>query len=538
MSKRLRVNKGRSIAGVILSLVLSFMLLGACTSTSTNPNVLLVGTFNGIAGQYKTIDAALAAAKPGDWILIAPGDYHENYDLTHGVTQMQANLGDTAGVLVTVSNLHIRGMNRNTVIVDGTKKGAPACSSEASDQEFGPNLQGKPSGRNGIVVYKANDVWIENLTVCNFLAYQGQGNEIWWDGGAGTAKIGLKGYWGSYLTATSTYYGSVNENATYGIFANNAAGPASWDETYASNFNDSGMYVGACQQVCDITINHAWMEYNVLGYSGTNSGGQIIIENSKFDNNQDGFDTNTQIAGDPPPPQNGDCPNNGISPITHTHSCWVFMHNLVIDNNNPNAPEAPGYASAGPVGTGMTISGGRNDTVMDNTFENNGAWGILFVPFPDRDKPYKGVTCANSGGAEVPDFGCVYDPESDALINNKFIHNGYFGNPTNGDYGELIISSNRPSSCFSGNVAPDGSTPSNLQQTQTTCGVNLNSNVLDATLLSQILCDTKIASCPAGANYPQASKVTMKPLPGNLATMPNPCKGVPSNPWCKDGKPV
>jgi hypothetical protein len=538
MSKRLRVNKGRSIAGVILSLVLSFMLLGACTSTSTNPHVLLVGTFNGIAGQYKTIDAALAAAKPGDWILIAPGDYHENYDLTHGVTQMQANLGDTAGVLVTVSNLHIRGMNRNTVIVDGTKKGAPACSSEASDQEFGPNLQGKPSGRNGIVVYKANDVWIENLTVCNFLAYQGQGNEIWWDGGAGTAKIGLKGYWGSYLTATSTYYGSVNENATYGIFANNAAGPASWDETYASNFNDSGMYVGACQQVCDITINHAWMEYNVLGYSGTNSGGQIIIENSKFDNNQDGFDTNTQIAGDPPPPQNGDCPNNGISPITHTHSCWVFMHNLVIDNNNPNAPEAPGYASAGPVGTGMTISGGRNDTVMDNTFENNGAWGILFVPFPDSDKPYKGVTCANSGGAEVPGFGCVYDPESDALINNKFIHNGYFGNPTNGDYGELIISSNRPSSCFSGNVAPDGSTPSNLQQTQTTCGVNLNSNVLDATLLSQILCDTKIASCPAGANYPQASKVTMKPLPGNLATMPNPCKGVPSNPWCKDGKPV
>jgi hypothetical protein len=538
MSKRLRVNKGRSIAGVILSLVLSFMLLGACTSTSTNPHVLLVGTFNGIAGQYKTIDAALAAAKPGDWILIAPGDYHENYDLTHGVTQMQANLGDTAGVLVTVSNLHIRGMNRNTVIVDGTKKGAPACSSEASDQEFGPNLQGKPSGRNGIVVYKANDVWIENLTVCNFLAYQGQGNEIWWDGGAGTAKIGLKGYWGSYLTATSTYYGSVNENATYGIFANNAAGPAFWDETYASNFNDSGMYVGACQQVCDITINHAWMEYNVLGYSGTNSGGQIIIENSKFDNNQDGFDTNTQIAGDPPPPQNGDCPNNGISPITHTHSCWVFMHNLVIDNNNPNAPEAPGYASAGPVGTGMTISGGRNDTVMDNTFENNGAWGILFVPFPDSDKPYKGVTCANSGGAEVPRFGCVYDPESDALINNKFIHNGYFGNPTNGDYGELIISSNRPSSCFSGNVAPDGSTPSNLQQTQTTCGVNLNSNVLDATLLSQILCDTKIASCPAGANYPQASKVTMKPLPGNLATMPNPCKGVPSNPWCKDGKPV
>ena len=47
----------------------------------------------------------------------------------------------------------------------------------------------------------------------------------------------------------------------------------------------------------------------------------MVVENSKFDNNQDGFDTNTQIDGDPPAPQNGDCPRHGISPITHTHSC-------------------------------------------------------------------------------------------------------------------------------------------------------------------------------------------------------------------------
>ena len=146
------------------------------------------------------------------------------------------------------------------------------------------------------------------------------------------------------------------------------------------------MYVGACQQVCDVTINHAWMQYSVLGYSGTNSGGAVVIENSEFDHNQDGFDTNTQIGADPPAPQNGACPDNGISPITHTHSCWVFMHNNVHDNNNPNAPKS-GTASNGPLGTGMTVSGGSNDTVMDNTFSNNGAWGILFVPFPDSDKP-------------------------------------------------------------------------------------------------------------------------------------------------------
>ena len=44
--------------------------------------VLLVGTFHGKAGQYKTIQAAVDAARSGDWILVAPGDYHETADET------------------------------------------------------------------------------------------------------------------------------------------------------------------------------------------------------------------------------------------------------------------------------------------------------------------------------------------------------------------------------------------------------------------------------------------------------------------------
>src|SRR5581483_9439231 len=118
-------------------------------------------------------------------------------------------------------------------------------------------------------------------------------------------------------------------------------------------------------------VKYAWAEYSALGYSGSNSGGKLIVENSQFDRNQDGFDTNSQ-NGDDPSPQNGACPNNGTSPITHTHSCWVFMHNNVHDNNNWQTPSA-GSAAAGPVGTGMSVSGGRNDTIMDNVFANNGA---------------------------------------------------------------------------------------------------------------------------------------------------------------------
>ena len=37
--------------------------------------VLLVGTYKGIRGQYSSIQSAVDAARPGDWILVGPGDY-------------------------------------------------------------------------------------------------------------------------------------------------------------------------------------------------------------------------------------------------------------------------------------------------------------------------------------------------------------------------------------------------------------------------------------------------------------------------------
>ena len=528
--------------------VLAVAGLTACSSSShksgsgapaasNGARVLLVGTFSGHTGNYRTIQSAVNAARSGDWILVAPGDYHENADMT-GPASEYVSSGGFGGVYITKSNIHLRGMNRSSVIVDGTKPGAAACSALPDQQTYGrTSANGKHDGRNGILVWKADGVSIDNLTVCNFLAGTGgSGNEIWWNGG-GSGKIGLHGYSGSYLTATSSFFGAESTAAQYGIFSSNSQGPAAWTDTYASNFNDAGMYVGACLQVCDITIDRAWMEYSALGYSGTNSGGAIVIKNSQFDNNQDGLDTNTQIAGDPPAPQNGACPNNAISPITHTHSCWVFMQNSVHDNNNANVPAA-GSASAGPVGTGMTIAGGRNNTVMDNTFADNGAWGVLFVPYPDSGRPDPGQTCSGTGGVQITGLGCVYDPEGNALLRNTFSHNGYFGNPANVDFGQITVSAHEPRNCFAGNTAPDGSAPPNLETLQPTCGALSGAANTGGPLLGQVLCDTGFGSCPAGAHYPKATGVVMHPLPKNLSSMPNPCAGVPPNVWCSGGKPV
>src|SRR5689334_23906632 len=82
--------------------------------------VLRVGTFNGKPGDFTTIQDAVDAADPGDWVLVAPGDYHERWDYTHLNYTGEAG----AGVWISTPNVHIRGMDRNAVVIDGTKPGS------------------------------------------------------------------------------------------------------------------------------------------------------------------------------------------------------------------------------------------------------------------------------------------------------------------------------------------------------------------------------------------------------------------------------
>jgi hypothetical protein len=495
--------------------------------------VLLVGSYHGIKGQYRSIQAAVDAAKPGDWILIGPGDYK-----TTSSRRVPGRSDLTAGILITKPNLYIRGMNRNSVIVDGTKSGS-ACSRDAAAQNLGPSGKGSHLGLNGILVWKATNVWVQNLTACNFLSGKGDtGNEIWWNGGDGSGKIGGHGYYGSYLTATNTFYRNNGTAAQYGIFSSNWTG-GTWDQTYASNFSDSGYYIGACQQLCNQTVNHAHGEFNSLGYSGTNSGGMLVVKNSEFDQNLDGFDTDSE-NGDAPSPQNGACPDGAISPITHTNSCWVFMHNYVHDNNNPDVPEV-GQAGSAPLGTGISISGGRNDTVMDNQFVRNNAWGVLIQVQQGEGGPpcIGGVLNFNALG--VLTLPCLFDNWGNAVLDNSFTDNGSFGHATNGDIATYNFLSGNPTNCFSGNTSPSGLTtsPVGLEQTHPACtGASAPANP-NAPLVEEILCGNVGAlvgvsiSCPGGVPYPKRTDVVMHALPKNLKSMPNPCAGVPANAWCK-----
>ena len=524
--------------------------LGIFAAPASADRVLRVGTYHGIRGEFSDIQAAVNAAHPNDWILVAPGDYHEHTTLKPSGAHGDDRAG--AGVLIEKAGLWLRGMNRNTVWIDGTKAGSRRCSNAESSQDLGPlDSAGNPGGRNGVLIYKAPGVIVENLSVCNFLTgSMGGGNQIWWDGGASTGTQSSLGvWWGSYLTATNSYFkDDSSPSGGYGIYSSNTRAPGSglFSYDYASNMNDSAYYVGACPD-CNVTLDHVRGENAPQGYSGTNSGGHLVIENSEFDNNETGFATGDLNNDDAPGPQDGTCPGNAVNPhapknIQRTDVCWVFINNYIHDNNNPNVPSS-GVAGAAPVGTGITIYGGRHDVFTNNRIVHNGAWGIIFVPFPDTEQPPPEAHC--NGGADLSTPGsplCYYDNWGNEFAGNTFTGNGFYGNPSNGDIAEFSQAGgpggpnyNPDSNCFHDNVDTAGavtSAPANIDS-YSQCGQTYTPST-DPAFTGQIFCASSLLiDCPASpaANYAKPTSVVLK-LPPPQQTMPNPCARVPANPWC------
>jgi hypothetical protein len=501
------------------------------SSANHSPRVLQVGTFKGKPGSYYSIQAAVNDARPGDWILIAPGTYHE-----HGA--------DIAGVYIKTPGIHLRGMDRNKVVVDGTNPNPAICSSNTADQ----NLGVAGNGRNGIEVFKVDGVSVENLTVCNFLGTPSgnNGNQIWWNGGDSSGKIGMGSYFGAYLTASSTFFDlTVPYVAQYGIFSSNAKGHGAFLNSYASNMSDSSFYVGACPD-CNAALNNVHAQNSAQGYSGSNAGGHLVIENSEWDHNQSGIVPSSLANDDPPSPQDGACPHNP------TKSCTLIQYNYVHDNNNPNTPAA-GLAATSLIGSGIDLTGGRNNTVQFNLVVNNGSWGIVANDYPDFTSPIVPAYC-NGGtlafntpppfdllyGSVVP---CFFNSFGNLISGNVFFHNGFFGNDTNGDLANAALSY-PTNNCFTNNfdvlTGGPSTSPLNLQDPAIagTCGAAWNPDTSqEFNLVDQLGCASLGVASGACAGlppplYPTQTQVQLFPIP-HEASMPNPCSGVPQNSWCQ-----
>ena len=533
-----------AVALGVVPVAMAAAYTGGAAHAST-PQVLRVGTWNGVAGTYSTIQAAVNAAQPGDWVLVGPGDYHEQ-GVPGSVHQ--------AGVLITTPGIHLRGMNRNQVIVDGTKASAPQpCDSAPASQSFGASDgSGGTLGRNGVEVWEADGVSVENLLSCNWMSGTdgGNGNQIWWNGGDGGGQIHLHALHGDYLTASSSYnYGTDPANTQhsstwpmgqYGIFTSNEGGPGVIDHSYASNMGDSSYYIGACRD-CNVVLDHAHAENSALGFSGTNAGGHLLIENGEWDLNKAGIAPNTLNNDDWPSPADGSCPDGTVP-------CSIIQKNIVHDNNNPNTP-GYGIAGAAPVGTGILLSGIRNYTVEHNQVYNNDGWGVVVNDYPDGETPPADTgSLACNGGTDLSTPAqpmCYYPAFGNRVLGNTFTGNGGFGNPGNGDIALAALpSGTNPGNCFNGNsntAGPLSSDPPQIQTLYGTCGVP-NTGYLGPSFV-QLVCASPgalpvTAPCPTlpvpVTSYPQTdvSKTTILPIPFDQATMPNPCQDVPVNPWC------
>ena len=128
----------RAVVTLATSLVAALSAVGAglAMPAVASAQVLRVGTYNGIPGQFTSIQSAVNRAKPGDVILVGPGDYKTT------AVHFPAGASNTpADILITTGGLTLRGMDRNAVTIDGTKAGSPLCSRAAGDQGWPPVLR-------------------------------------------------------------------------------------------------------------------------------------------------------------------------------------------------------------------------------------------------------------------------------------------------------------------------------------------------------------------------------------------------------------
>jgi hypothetical protein len=175
---------GRANGRILCLALTTALLVAACGDSSDDggPEADGGGTTRHVPDDYATIQEAVDAASPGDLVLIEPGTYHEE-------------------VNVTTPDLVIRGLDRNEVVLDG---------------QF--ELE------NGIRVLETQDSTIENLTVRGYTS-----NGIFW--------TGVEGYRGAYLT--------VLQNGAYGIYAYGSVDGVV-EHSYAAGNPDAGLYIGQC----------------------------------------------------------------------------------------------------------------------------------------------------------------------------------------------------------------------------------------------------------------------------------------------------
>jgi hypothetical protein len=356
-------------------------------------------------------------------------------------------------VNVTTDDITIRGLDRNEVI-----------------------LEGNFELENGVRVLEADGVVVENMTAQDYT-----GNGFFW--------TGVDGYRGSYLTAI--------RNNDYGIYAFGSTN-GTLEHSYASGSPDAGYYIGQCYP-CDALIDDVTAEWNGLGYSGTNSGGNLLIVNSTFTMNRAGIVPNSQTS-------------EGCAPQSET----TIVGNLVYDNNNGETP-VTGAAVQG-IWNGILIAGGNNNVIERNRVADHERGGIAIVPRPEDDPVtplpdgfptdcVEDVVPADDAAMEGVDNPLLWSSAGNHVEGNVVSGSGLF------DLALLTIEGDPEGNCFADNETDGLTSPEDIQAVVPCDGAQ-------GTLEPQIEYLLQLADAsdnPPAVPYEDADL----PDPGDLENMPD-----------------
>jgi hypothetical protein len=329
----------------VLTLAIACALVGLAAACSTDDDE--ASRTLRVPADYDTVQAAVDEADDGDLILIEAGVYNES-------------------VIVESEGIVIRGVDRNTVILDGEHDRA-----------------------NGIEVI-ADGVAVENLTIRNYtqngVIFNGalRAGDAYDASGIGTGDAVLDGYRVSYVTTAN--------NGLYGIYAF-ASKNGIIEHSLASGHPDSGIYIGQCKP-CNAVVRNVIAERNAIGYYGTNASGDVYVVESVFRNNRLGVAPNSQDA-------------ELLAPQEET----VVAANLVADNDDPLAPAIP----EGYFGVGIAVGGGTRNTVVGNRVIGHDGAGIALQRLGTYD-PIGNVVRDNDLADNGVDL--LYDVPGGAALDN------------------------------------------------------------------------------------------------------------------------
>ncbi|MGH4024512.1 MAG: right-handed parallel beta-helix repeat-containing protein [Pseudonocardiaceae bacterium] len=360
---------GHGLSAVSIAVLpLLAALLAGCAKGAARPEASVRPSGTGpvtitVPGDAPTIGAAVAAAEPGDLVLVGPGIYREMVQIrTEGIT--------------------LRGTDRTRVVIDGALT--------------------RPNG----VVVRSPGVTVQNLTVrhalLNGVLVTGMPGD---GGGAGYTRPDparfppLRGFHIDHVTSYN--------NGLYGIYAFHSQ-DGLIENSYTSGMADSGIYVGQCKP-CGIVVRGNVAERNAVGYEGTNASADMFVVGNRFTGNRVGATAGSDHQEEFAPQENS-----------------VFAGNVIAANNQRDTPEQAdggfgiGLGIAGGTKNtvarnlvasnsraGLVLTSATDFAPLDNQIRNNTIIdnGVDIEYTPTREAPGRGncyadnrVTTTTPGG--------------------------------------------------------------------------------------------------------------------------------------------